>query len=124
MQKSNAHTEARSDLFESRKMTPKSNLPEGRVKFNFFQPAAIAQNYIALAIATSKSTKITKSAPDCRRAYYGAMPRARAFSECAQNPSVSIATPRILDAGHDNAPRASFDTLCRGSAPRDVCHAC
>ena len=57
LQKSNAHTTARSGLFGSRKMTPKSNLPEGRVKINVFQPAAIAQICIALAIATSKSTK-------------------------------------------------------------------
>ena len=31
-----------------------------------------------------KINKIAKSAPDCRRAYYGAIPRARAFSKCAR----------------------------------------
>ena len=51
----------RSGLFESRKMNAKSNLPEGRVKINVFQAAAIAQICIALAIATSKSTKSQKA---------------------------------------------------------------
>ena len=66
-----------------------------------------------------KINKIAKSAPDCRRAYYGAIPRARAFSECAQNPSVSVATPRILVTGQVGAPRGPFEPLWRGSAPRD-----
>ena len=59
-QNSNAHTMARSGLFGSRKMTPKSNLPEGRVNYNVFQPAAIAQISVALAVATSKSAKSQK----------------------------------------------------------------
>ena len=55
-----AHIMARSGLFGSRKMTPKSNLPKGRVNFNVFGPTTIAQISVALAVATTKSANLQK----------------------------------------------------------------
>ena len=58
-----------------------------------------------LAIATMEINDFEKGAPDCRRVYYDAIPRARAFSEFARGPSVSVATPRILVTGQVAALR-------------------
>ena len=71
----------------------------GPCKNQRFSPGSRRPDLYRVSDRDIKINKFAKSAPDCRRAYYGAIPRARAFSECAQNPSVSVATPRSRVTG-------------------------
>ena len=118
IEKANARTRMRSGLFGARKTKPKSNLPRRVCKIQRFSARSHRPDFNRARRRDIKISRIAKNAPDCRRAYYGAIPRAHAFSECAQNPSVSNVTPRSLDAGAVGAPRAEFGPLWPASGPR------
>ena len=119
--KPNAHTRTRFGLFGIRKKTPKSQLMERRVKINTKRPASIAQNLIALAVATTISAnldKVFRTADSLTTARFCA----RVFSKCARGPGVSVATPRILADAVWDALMRFCTTRCLPRWARGLAH--